>query len=188
MPVSEPQPDKVRRSADGDSEPSSSAAGGRRYAIPEIAALILLGGLFSILLGQIVARALGTSLVWVEEMSIVGFTWLIFLGAGIAFRRSEELVIDLSLRRLDRCENQRVATVWRLVLIAMSISFFVILAIGLALMAVQMWSIPAGSVPAFKIGYLYFGAFVTCLVSLEALVRRFVVLLARAHRAGAASQ
>lgn len=59
-------------------------------------AMVLTAGLFLVTsLGIITEQTTGSSLVWIEEMNNLLFTWIIFLGAGAIARRGGHIGVDL---------------------------------------------------------------------------------------------
>ena len=65
------------------------------------ACVVLLGAIFAIMLLQIAFRyVLNAPLVWTEELARYLFIWVCYLGAVVALRRGNHIVIALVLERL----------------------------------------------------------------------------------------
>ncbi|POF33906.1 TRAP transporter small permease [Roseibium marinum] len=61
-----------------------------------LVAMILVAGLFLInAAGIVTEQVTGSSLVWVEEVSNLLFTWVVFLGAGAIARRGGHIGVDI---------------------------------------------------------------------------------------------
>ena len=158
-----------------------SEGGGRRVqriGPQEAAGAAIAAVLFVVLMAQIVLRAVGAPLVWVEEFSTIAFVCLVFTGAAAAFRRDEQLDVDLfqrfALRRLPASADR----VWTVAVLLLQVLFLAVLAAGLILMARQAWSLHAGTLPGFRYGWLYLAVLAAVLASLAPLAGRIAAALA----------
>jgi TRAP-type C4-dicarboxylate transport system permease small subunit len=145
----------------------------------EIIAIGLLTLLFVILLLQIILRYVGSPFIWVEEFSIFVFTWLIFLGVAIAFRRGDHLLVDLLYPRLQKHLSISTLKLLRIFLHTLTLLFFLVFCIGLCIMTVQTWPMFAGSVSGFRVGYIYLGVLLAAVVSSKELAQSIFLLLVR---------
>jgi TRAP-type transport system small permease protein len=134
--------------------------------------IALTSGLFGILLLQVVLRHVGIGFVWVEELSIAFFIWLVFLGAAIAFRRGEHPIVELGAQALERRLSPPGMRRVRRMLAGLVVAVLAVLAVGLVAMTRQTWTLASGLVPGFRVGFLYLGVLVGVLLSLVAVVRR----------------
>jgi gluconokinase len=145
----------------------------------------LTGGLFAILFFQVLLRYVGVGFVWVEELSIAMFVWLVFLGAALAFRRGEHPIVELGAQALERRLSpvglRRIHTL----LAGLLVAVLGVLAVGLVAMAWQTRHLASGLVPGFRVAFLYLGVLGGILISLVAVVRRAQSVTTRG---GAASQ
>jgi TRAP-type C4-dicarboxylate transport system permease small subunit len=133
--------------------------------------IALVGALFAILLLQVLLRYLGVGLVWVEELSIALFIWLVFLGAALAFRRGEHPIVELGFQALSRHAPAAMRGI-RLVLAGLICLVLLVLAVGLAAMARQTWQLSSGLVPGFRVGFLYLGVLVAVLLAIWGALSR----------------
>lgn len=145
-----------------------------RFGFEETCAAIIVTILFAVLVSQIVLRALGTPLVWVEEFSTIAFVCLVFAGAGVALQRREQLDVDLFQRFALRHLGARAARLWEGGVILAQSLFLGIFAVGLALMTRQGWTLHAGTLPGFRYGWLYLAVLGLVMVSLVRLALRFI--------------
>lgn len=159
--------------------------GKRRLPVLESAALGIVTVLFVILLGQVVLRYLGVTFVWVEEVSIALFIWLVFLGAALAFRRGEHPIVELGYQALRQKLSRPGTAAVDLLLAACTLAFLVVLGIGLAAMTRQTWNLASGLVPGFRVGFVYLGVLGCCLASLWAVLRRTRAILREGSAQGA---
>ena len=137
--------------------------------------MAIVGGLFVILLGQIVLRTFGAALVWVEEFSIAAFIWLSFLGIAMGYRHGGHMAIELFADMAEPFLPPRAVALWRLALEVLSFLFFAAFAYGLVVMANHSWGVFAGSIPGFRQAYIYLGVLAATLICLWELVRRIAV-------------
>jgi TRAP-type C4-dicarboxylate transport system permease small subunit len=140
--------------------------------VTEWVVVALTSALFTILFLQVLLRSVGIGFVWVEELSIALFIWLIFLGAGHAFRRGEHPIVELGAqaleRRLSPVGMRRVHTF----LASLLVVVLGVLAVGLVAMAWQTRELASGLVPGFRVAFLYLGVLGGVLFSLVAVIRR----------------
>jgi TRAP-type transport system small permease protein len=150
--------------------------------VTEWVVVVLTGALFLILFLQVVLRSVGIGFVWVEELSIAMFIWLIFLGAALAFRRGEHPIVEFGAqaleRRLSPIGMRRVHTF----LAGLLVVVLGVLAVGLVAMAWQTRQLASGLVPGFRVAFLYLGVLGGVIVSLVAVITRARTLTVR-HRA-----
>lgn len=140
----------------------------------EIAALALVGLLFTTLLVQVLLRPFDVSFVWIGELSIPLFVWIVFIGAALASRRNEHPYVEIGytavVGRLSRKGRQAID----LLLAGAAIVFFLVFIAGLVGMTWQTWDHVPGLLPGYRVGYLYLGALIGVLACLVATVKRLV--------------
>lgn len=138
----------------------------------EILALVLVGVLFTTLLMQVVLRPFDLSFVWIGELSIPVFIWIVFVGAAIASRRGEHPYVEIGYVAISRRLSPRGCLVLDLLLGIAAIGFFLIFIAGLLGMTWQTWDHMPGLLPGYRVGYLYLGALVGVTGCLVASVQR----------------
>ncbi|MEP7361588.1 MAG: TRAP transporter small permease subunit [Chloroflexota bacterium] len=151
-------------------EPDAPAP--RRLAPLEWVALGLVGLLFTALLVQVLGRPFGLSFVWIGELSIPLFVWIVFVGAAIASRRNEHPYVEIGYSAVSRRLSPRGRKALDLLLAAMAIAFFLVFIAGLIGMTRQTWDHVPGLLPGYRVGYLYLGTLVGALGCLIATIRR----------------
>jgi C4-dicarboxylate transporter DctQ subunit len=62
---------------------------------------IMLGVIFLSIIVNIIARRLGISMTWVEELSGYGVVWATYLGIGFALREKRHVCVDIVTRKLS---------------------------------------------------------------------------------------
>ena len=150
----------------------STSAGRAALGATEWLVVALTGTLFSILLLQVLLRYVGIGLVWVEELSIALFVWLVFLGAALAFRRGEHPIVQLGAEALKRRLSPAGMRRLHVVLAGLLVVVLGVLAVGLAAMAWQTRQLASGLVPGVRVAFLYLGVLVGVLLSLVAVINR----------------
>lgn len=145
---------------------------GLNLGTTEWAIVALTGVLFAILFLQVLLRYVGIGFVWVEEVSIALFIWLVFLGAARAFGRGEHPIVELGAqaleRRLSRAGMRRV----RVLLAGLLLLVLGVLAVGLAAMAWQTRGLASGLVPGFRVAFLYLGVLAGVLAGMAGVIAR----------------
>jgi|GEM_PF-1324691 len=140
--------------------------------VTEWVVVALTGALFTILFLQVLLRYVGIGFVWVEELSIAMFIWLVFLGAALAFRGGGHPIVELGAqaleRRLSPIGMRRIQT-FLAGLLAVVLG---VLAVGLVAMAWQTRQLASGLVPGFRVAFLYLGVLGGVLLSLVAVITR----------------
>ncbi|HBW36014.1 TRAP transporter small permease [Desulfosporosinus sp. BICA1-9] len=61
---------------------------------------IILGVMFLSMVANIIARKLGVSMIWVEELSGYGAVWATYLGIAFALREERHVRVDILTRKL----------------------------------------------------------------------------------------
>ena len=153
--------------------------------VTEWVVVALTGALFTILFLQVVLRYVGIGFVWVEELSIAMFIWLVFLGAALAFRRGEHPIVEFGAQALGRRLSPVGMRRIHMLLTGLLAVVLGVLAIGLVAMAWQTRQLASGLVPGFRVAFLYLGVLGGVLVSLVAVLGRARTLN---RRHGAAPQ
>ncbi len=144
--------------------------------LPERLAMLLMVIIFVVLLGQIIARFLGIPLNWGQEFTVNAFIWFVFLSIAAAYCRSEHMAVDFIYLMLEPRLGRKTRIVWRLGIEILQMAVMVVLAIGLLVMTLQSWPLRAGSMPEFRIGYLYLGAFFSVTISIVAQIGNAITL------------
>ena len=158
-----------------------SEAARRTPPLFETLALVLVGLLFATLLVQVVLRPFDLSFVWIGELSIPVFIWIVFVGAAIASRRGEHPYVEIGYSAVSRRLSRRGRLALDLLLGVTVIVFFLVFIAGLIGMTWQTWDHVPGILPGYRVGYLYLGALVGVTGCLVASVQR---LLARWRNGG----
>lgn len=145
----------------------------------EKVALVLVAVLFTTLLTQVLLRPFDISLVWIGELSIPLFIWIVFVGAAIASRRSEHPYVEIGHIAASRRLPPRGRLALDLLLALAAVAFYLVFIAGLIGMTWQTWDHVPGLLPGYRVGYLYLGALVGVIGCLIATAKR---LLARWRR------
>ncbi len=117
------------------------------------AAGALLLALFVVLLGQIVLRPFGVLFPWVEEFATFAFIVLVFFSVALAHATDEQLNVGFGLEAARR--SRALYRLLRRVNGLAELVFLMIFLVGLVLMARQSWSMFAGSLSGFRLGWVY---------------------------------
>ncbi len=136
--------------------------------LPERLAMALLAIILAALLFQIGARLCGISLNWVQEFITLVFVWFVFFCIAAAYCRTEHMAVDFIHTILTARLGKKARTAWLLGIESLQMTVMSVIAIGLFLMVIQSWSLRAGSMPEFRIGYLYLGVFFAVAISIAA--------------------
>lgn len=116
----------------------------------EIFLIACVTAIIVVVFGQVVMRyALQDVPPWTEEMARLIFTWIIFVGAAVAYRRKAHIVIDLVVSRISETSRRVVDTV-----ILMAIAVF----LGFALVQGihSMWLARADLSPVMQMSMTLF--------------------------------
>jgi TRAP-type transport system small permease protein len=154
----------------------------RRLPLLEKVALVLVGLLFATLLIQVILRPFDVSFVWIGELSIPVFVWIVFVGAAIASRRGEHPFVEIGHAALSRRLLPRGRLTLDVLLAVAAIAFFLVFIAGLIGMTWQTWNHVPGLLPGYRVGYLYLGALVGVIGCLVATVRRLIATWQRGGR------
>ncbi len=151
---------------------SAEAASGRallrRLPLLEKVAVLLFAVLFCTLLIQVLLRPFDIALVWIGELGIPVFVWIVFVGAAIASRKREHPFVEIGYLAASRRLSPRGRLSLDLALGGAAIVFYAIFIAGLIAMTVQTWDHIPGILPGYRVGFLYLGALVGvagCLVA-----------------------
>lgn len=146
----------------------------RRLAALEKVAVFLVALLFAALLVQVLLRPFDVSFVWIGELSIPLFIWIVFIGAAIASRRGEHPYVEIGYLAAARHLSARGRRYLDAILAVAAIAFYAVFIAGLVGMTVQTWDHVPGLLPGYRVGYLYLGALVGVLGCLVATLARLV--------------
>lgn len=96
---------------------------------------VLVGALLAVTAGAVLfqvlvrfvltAAGINVSAPWTEELARYALIWMVFLGAGVGCRRAQMIALEFLVRRLPA----RIGVPIRYATIALSIAFFVLLAV-----------------------------------------------------------
>lgn len=134
----------------------------------------LLIALFLVIGGQIVLRAIGHSLVWAEEASVIAFTWLVFAGAAQAYADREHLDVDLLHAAVAGRLKTGLRRAWDRLILSLQIVFLGVFLVGLVIMTEQTWDASVGSVSGFRYAWIYLGVAIGISLALLILLRDFI--------------
>ena len=143
----------------------------RRLPLMEKAAVLLFAVLFCTLLVQVLLRPFDIAVVWIGELGIPVFVWIVFIGAAIASRRREHPFVEIGYLAASRRLSPRGRLFLDLVLGLAAILFYAVFIAGLVAMTVQTWDHVPGILPGYRVGFLYLGALVGvagCLIATAA--------------------
>lgn len=160
----------------------------RRLPLLEKAAVLLVAVLFSTLLVQVLLRPFDIALVWIGELGIPVFVWIVFVGAAIASRKREHPCVEIGYLAVTRRLSARGRLSLDVVLGLAAIVFYAVFIAGLIGMTVQTWDHIPGILPGYRVGFLYLGALFGVAGCLLATVVRLVASWRTGGHAPAASQ
>ncbi|WBU63478.1 TRAP transporter small permease [Paracoccus aerodenitrificans] len=106
----------------------------------------LLGVVFLLLLLNVITRALGAPLLWVDELTIYATIWAAFIGASIAISNRQHVAMTMLTDRLPR--KMRDAILWAVD--AALLVFFIILGWLIWIWLDPLGLMQAGSVARFS--------------------------------------
>lgn len=101
-----------------------------------------------IILVNIGLRFFGSPLIWAEELARYLFVWMVFLGAAVAARKHEHIVVDLLSARLQGHLKRHLETLTTLV----ASGFLLVLAIVSAQFALNNLDVSAYTLPMMSLG------------------------------------
>jgi TRAP-type C4-dicarboxylate transport system permease small subunit len=102
------------------------------------------------------------------------FVWLVFFGIAAAYCRNEHMTVDFLYNILEPGLGKTAHTVWRFGIEAIQMIVILVLAVSLVKVAIESWSLRAGSIPEFRIAYLYLGAFLAVGISIIAQISNVI--------------
>lgn len=114
--------------------------------IEVIFASVLLMGLTTLMFVSAVSRTMGNPINWAQDVCLVAFAWMIFLGSDIAVRGPGLIGIDLISRKLPKIIQKILNIVFKLIIIG----FLAVLVYYGQQMAVDGW---ARQITTLKISY-----------------------------------
>jgi TRAP-type C4-dicarboxylate transport system permease small subunit len=137
-------------SAAGEVSPAQGAAAALQRLTAALdrsvcwACIGLLGAIFVIMVLQVTCRyALGSPLVWSEELARYLYIWTCFLGAPLALRRGNHIAITLIVDRLPWKMARGISIFWH----AVAFLFLIELAIQGAILTARSHTLIAITVP-----------------------------------------
>lgn len=150
-----------------------------KFLKPNVVSIVTCGMLvflFVLIFGQILLRAFGHPLHWVEEVSGIAFIWLIFSGAAVAYQRRDHLDVNLLYLAATPRLSRRAIIAWNILIPFLQLVFLGVFAVGLVMMSVQTWSAFMAGLTGFRYAWLYIGVLVpialcTVIVAIQ-LVRK----------------
>ncbi|MGI6035367.1 MAG: TRAP transporter small permease [Limnochordia bacterium] len=74
-----------------------------------VGALVVLSA--SVFLGVVFRYVLNAPLTWTDEVALLGFVWLVFIGAGTCTRTRSHMGIEMLVRRLSEQRALRLQTI-----------------------------------------------------------------------------
>lgn len=85
----------------------------------EALVVMLMAAMVVIMAAQVVARYIFSNpFVWAEEIAAYLFIWIVFLGAGLAFKRRSHIVVDYFARMLPAAVFRGISLVVNLMVVA----------------------------------------------------------------------
>lgn len=147
-------PEGLEAQSHRDRDPSALERAWQAFVVIQCWVLgAALAGIVVVSLVNVFMRyVLASSIVWADEVARLSFIVVSFVGAGLAVAYGAHLVIDTVVDRVNA--SRPMGRVWRWLIVAISISFFLVLIIGGLGQATRNF----GQVsPALRIslGYLY---------------------------------
>ncbi|MBP3239498.1 MAG: TRAP transporter small permease [Oribacterium sp.] len=99
-------------------------------------ALVLLAGLTILVFASALFRTFGRPLNWAQDVALVAFAWLIFIGGDIAVRGTGLIGVDLLIKKLPMAVQNVLGILYKLMIIA----FLMVLALNGYKMCIEGWS------------------------------------------------
>lgn len=104
--------------------------------LEELVALILLAGLTILVFISALMRTFKMPLNWAQDVALVAFAWMIFLGSDIAIRGPGLIGVDLFVRKLPGVIQKALDVIFKVIIIA----FLCVLVIYGIQMTVTGWT------------------------------------------------
>lgn len=99
-------------------------------------ALLLLAGLTILVFMSALFRTFNHPLNWAQDVALVAFAWMIFIGGDVAVRGAGLIGVDLLIKKFPKGFQKGIDIVYKCMIIA----FLVVLAVNGYTMCVQGWS------------------------------------------------
>lgn len=87
--------------------------------LEELIALLLLAGITCLVFLSALMRTIKMPLNWAQDVALVAFAWLIFLGSDVAIRGAGLIGIDLIIKRLPAAIRKFLDIVFKLIIIGL---------------------------------------------------------------------
>lgn len=86
--------------------------------VEEVLAMVLLGGLATLVFISALMRTLKNPLNWAQDVALVAFAWLIFFGSDIAVRGSGLIGIDMLVKHFPPKVQKIIDIIFKIMIIA----------------------------------------------------------------------
>ncbi len=104
--------------------------------IEEVAALLLLAGLTILVFVSALMRTFGMPLNWAQDVALVAFAWMIFLGSDIAVRGPGLIGVDLIVKNFPGIMQKALDVIFKVIIIG----FLAVLVVNGYQMTIDGWA------------------------------------------------
>jgi len=85
-----------------------------------VIALVIVTG--SVFVGVVFRYMLNAPLTWTDELALIAFVWLVFIGAGVCTRNRSHMGIDMVVRRLSEQTARRVHSIGNVIVMGILVA------------------------------------------------------------------
>lgn len=85
-------------------------------ALEELIALLLVAGIAVLVFVSALMRTFGHPLNWAQDVALVAFAWLIFLGSDVAMRGSGLIGVDLFVRKFPHAVQKAIDILFKIII------------------------------------------------------------------------
>ena len=86
--------------------------------VEELIALVLVAGIAVLVFISALMRTFGHPLNWAQDVALVAFAWLIFLGSDVAMRGSGLIGVDLFVKKFPKAVQKWIDVVFKIIIAA----------------------------------------------------------------------
>lgn len=119
--------------------------------IQKYVGIIFLSIFIVVVIIQIIARYIGVSALWTEEIAVFSFVWAVFMGAAIMVRKEAHFSFDFLKTKLTGVKKHILDIIINILMLVFALYMLVY---GKEIM-ITFWDYNWYSLPSFKMGYVW---------------------------------